>query len=624
MARAPYTDPKTPRALLPYLPPRMPPDHPTTARDRRLAWAVVLLGGLATALYRITPVFDPDAFWHLHTGRFVAATRSVPSVDSFSHTAAGRRWDFVDWLADLILYASHRLDGLRGVVLLTAFLGGLGVAITLRRVTRHVAPLTAIALTPLVMSVGAFRVTPRPQTFTFALFSATLLLLDRPNGAWLVPPLLVLWQNLHSSAPLGLLALAAHAVGRAFTARRTDTPLDLRNTLGPVALGTLALFIAVHPVDRLRAGFGHMVDPSLMALITEWRPMYRMPLGVPVNLALEALLALAVVAVAHRPTRARLDPTAVLVALGTTVLAVRAMRFVPLAAIAVAPLSALGLAALLQRTTIVRAVSALAVVALGITTLGMQRKPVGVGLLPGAFPVGAARWVNDHQPRGRLLNDFDDGGFLMFTLGARHPVFSDGRSWALYDPGFLRDALQPDFARLERLVPRYDIGLAIVNSDARIEWFQRRPGWSIVYLDDRAFVALRDADNPHLARFPYRALRAMHWSEDVHAWAADPALAAVAWEESTRAVTDAPDASIAWVLRSAAATATRRDAVADEAALRALRLRPDGIPAHRAVLLRCAVHDDRACVCQHAAWVLGRAPLNGFARGLSQRFRCQP
>ena len=53
--------------------------------------------------------FDPDAFWHLHTGRVVAATRSVPSVDSFSHPAAGRRWDFVDWLADLILYASHRL-----------------------------------------------------------------------------------------------------------------------------------------------------------------------------------------------------------------------------------------------------------------------------------------------------------------------------------------------------------------------------------------------------------------------------------------------------------------------------------------------------------------------------------
>lgn len=601
----------------------MTTDDPTTDPDRRLAWAVVVLGGLATALYRVTPVFDPDAFWHLHTGRFVAATRSVPSVDSFSHTAAGRRWDFVDWLADLVLYASHRLDGLRGVVLLTALLGGLGVAITLRRVTRRVAPLTALTLAPLVMGVGVFRVTPRPQTFTFALFSATLLLLERPNGAWLVPPLLALWQNLHSSAPLGLLCLVAHAVGRAYTARRDNTPLDLRNTLGPVALGTLALFLAVHPVDRLRAGFGHMVDPSLMALITEWKPMYRMPPGVPVNLALEGLLALALVAVVHRPTRARVDPTAALVALGTTVLAVRAMRFVPLAAVAVAPLSALGLAALLRGTLVPRALVAVAVVGLGLATVGMQRKPFGTGLLPGAFPVGAARWVNEHHPRGRLLNDFDDGGFLMFAFEGRHPVFSDGRSWALYDPGFLRDALQPDAPRLERLLPRYDIGLAVVNSDARIGWFQRRPGWSLVYFDDRAFVALRDADNPHLARHAYRALRPMHWSEDLARWREDQALGALAWEESTRAITEAPDASLAWVLRTAAATATNRDAVADEAALRALRLRPDGIPAHRAVLLRCALHDDRACACQHAAWVLGRAPTNGFARGLAQRYRCQ-
>ena len=282
------------------------PDRPRSpAPDRAFAWAALLLGGLGTALYRITPVFDPDAFWHLHTGRFIVATHAVPSVDRFSHTAAGRRWDFVDWLADVILYAAHRLDGLRGLIVLTAFLGGLGVAITVLRMLRRAPPAVALALTPLVMGVGVFRVTPRPQTFTFALFSATLLLLDRPGGAWLVPPLLVLWQNLHSSAPLGLLALVAHAVGRAFTARRAGTPLDLRATLGPVALGTLALFVAVHPVDRLRAGFGHMVDPALMALITEWQPMYRMPAGTPVNLALEALVALAVVAVAHRPTRAR-------------------------------------------------------------------------------------------------------------------------------------------------------------------------------------------------------------------------------------------------------------------------------------------------------------------------------
>ena len=593
-----------------------------TASDRALAWAALLLGGLGTFLYRITPVFDPDAFWHLHTGRYIASRHSVPSVDSFSHTAAGRRWDFVDWLADLLLYASHRLDGLRGLILFTSLLGALGVAITLLRVLRRVPPSVALALTPLVMGVGVFRVTPRPQTFTFALFSATLLLLDRPGGAWIVPALLVLWQNLHSSAPLGLLALCAHAVGLFITARRERTPLDLRAALGPVALGTLALFVAVHPVDRLRAGFGHMVDPALMALITEWQPMYRMPAGTPVNLALEALIALALVAAAHRPTRLRIDPTAALVALGTTVLAVRAMRFVPLAAIALAPLSALGLAALFQRSKGTRALAALLAIALGVATVGMQRKPLGTGLLPGMFPVGAARWVDEHQPRGRLINDFNDGGYLMFTLGERHPVFSDGRSWALYDPGFLRDAIQPDPSRLDRLIRRHDLGLALVLSDARIGWFQSRPGWSLVYFDDRAFVALRDDLNPHLARSAYRTLRPMSWSDDLPRWSADPPTAAAAWEESSRAIAEAPRDSLPWVLRAAAATAVGRPAEADAAALRALSLRPDGLPARRAVMLRCAEHGDRACVCRHAAWVLARAPRNLFTRQLSQRFGC--
>jgi hypothetical protein len=598
-------------------------DRPgSTAPDRAFAWAALLLGGLGTALYRITPVFDPDAFWHLHTGRFIVATHTVPSIDGFSHTAAGRRWDFVDWLADVILYAAHCLDGLRGLIVLTAFLGGLGVAITVHRMLRRAPSAVVLALTPLVMGVGVFRVTPRPQTFTFALFSATLLLLDRPGGAWFVPPLLVLWQNLHSSAPLGLLALIAHAIGCAFTARRARAPLDLRATLAPVALGVLALFVAVHPVDRLRAGFGHMVDPALMALITEWQPMYRMPAGTPVNLALEALVALAIIAVAHRPTRERLDATAVLVALGTTVLAVRAMRFVPLAAIAVAPVSVLGLVALESREPRRRLLVAFLSVAFGIGAIVRQPKAFGVGLLPGMFPEGAARWVHEHHPRGHLFNDFTDGGYLMFTLGDAHPVFSDGRSWALYDPAFLRDALQPDPARLARIIPGYDIGLAVVNTDARLDWFQSRAGWSLVYFDDRAFVALRDDLNPHLARSSYRVLRPSQWSDDLPRWSADPALAAVAWEESSRAITEAPNASLPWVLRAAAAAAVGLPAEADAAARRALALRPDGIPAHRAVLQRCAAHDDRVCSCRHATWVLARAPQNLFARGLSERFGC--
>ena len=600
----------------------MEPRPPTPRPARALAAAALLLGGAGTALYRLTPVFDPDAFWHLHTGRVIAATRAVPAVDTFSHTAAGRPWAFVDWLADLALYAAHRVDGLRGVVVLTALLGGLAVAITLWRVLRWAPPSVALALTPLVMGVGVFRVTPRPQTFTFALFSATLLLLDRPGGAWLVPPLLALWQNLHSSAPLGLLALVAHAAGRAVAARRAGVALDLRAALGPVALGALALFAAVHPVDRLRAGFGHMVDPALMAHITEWQPMYRMPPGQPVNVALEALVALALVAVAHGPTRRRLDPAAALVALGALVLGVRAMRFVPLAGIAVAPVAALGLAALVAHGRRAGAIAVAAVVALGVATVAGQRKPSGLGLMPGMFPDGAARWVAARRPRGNLFNDFNDGGYLMFALGGRHPVFSDGRSWALYDPAFLRDALHPDPATLARLIPRYDLGLAVVESDARLGWFQARPGWSLVYFDDRAFVAVRDDLNPHLAGLAYRALRPARWSSDVAAWRADPALAAAAWRESDRALADAPRAALPWVLRAAVAHATDRAAEADDAARRALALGPDSIPAHRVAILRCDAHGDRPCACRHAAWVLARAPRNDFAREWSARLGC--
>ncbi len=593
----------------------------------RARWAVPLVAGVFVAAYRVTPVFDPDAFWHLHTGRVVLATHAVPSVDTFSHTAAGRRWDFVDWLADVLLYGAQHAGGWTGLVLLTAALGGLGVALTTERAMRW-APLRGVlAALPAIVGAGVFRVTPRPQTFTFGLFAATLLLLERPSGAWWVPALLTLWQNLHSSAPLGLLALGAHGLGRVLEHRAAGRPLDLPRTLGPVLLGAAALFVAVHPVDRLRAGFGHMVDPSLAALITEWQPAWRMPWNTPVLLAFEALVFLCVAAVAHAPTRARITPGAALVAAGCAVLAVRAMRFVPLGAIGLAPLAALGAEALLTPSRIdagtwLRRTLVAGAVVLGVAAVVLQRKPAGTGLARGVFPEGAARWVLAHPPQGPMFNDFDDGGFLMFAFDGRHPVFADGRSWALYDPAFLHDVLVPAPERLDGLLRRFDCGFALVDADARIDTFQRRPGWSLVYFDDRAFVAVRDDRNAALQSFAYRVLRPAQWSDDVLRWSADPALGDRAWNESTRAITDAPRSSLAWVLRAAAATATRRSAEGDAAALRALHLRPDGVPAHRAVLLRCAVHGDRACVCAQAAWVLQRAPRNAFARDLGNRMGC--
>src|SRR2546421_2836447 len=59
---------------------------------------------------------DGDAGWHIRTGDYILATRSVPVRDLFSFSKAGQPWFAWEWLADVIFSALHRARGLKGLV----------------------------------------------------------------------------------------------------------------------------------------------------------------------------------------------------------------------------------------------------------------------------------------------------------------------------------------------------------------------------------------------------------------------------------------------------------------------------------------------------------------------------
>lgn len=595
---------------------------------------LALLTGAATALARWTPIFDPDAFWHLHTGQYIVAHRAIPWVDAFSHTARGRAWRFVDAAADVTLYGAWALGGARGLLALTVALGFVAAALSVYTQSRaldddgpRLAPLLAVA--PWTVAALTFRLTPRPQTFTFVMLSALLAVVvssrARPRLLWLCPLLVAVWQNLHASGPLGVLVVGAVAVGATIDARIAGTPRTLAQTWAVTALSALALLLCPHPLDRLSEGLSHVADRRLAALITEWQPLYTgHGLSAPA-VALLGLAALALVGIAQ-PRARRPETALVFIAAGITVMAVRAVRFAPLAGLALAPVAVVGARRITEalRRPAWGAMSCGAIALAGVAALRLEARPFGSGLSDGFFPVRAAEFVARTQPAGNLVHDFEMGGYLMFTLGARHPVFVDGRSWALYDADFLVDALQLTADRIERLTPRYDLRLAVLWTEARVGALQRA-GWRLVYLDDVASVLVRAPDDDaYAARYGYRELHPASWFDDMARWSRDASARARAEVESERMVREAPGSALAWVLRAAVAWAAGRGDEADASAARALRLRPDLIPPHRMMMLRCAERGDRGCACAQSAAVRARAPRNAQAIETARRYGCGP
>jgi len=550
--------------------------------------------GLLLAIARTLPIADPDYHWHLATGRFIAQRRSIPRVDPFSHTALGAPWKFVDWLADLFMYGLHRLGGDAAVTIAFAVAGGAAVALATERARRLVpraSPLALLAIAIAVATVVGFRVTPRPQTLTFVAAAALLLFLDR--GALVAVPIVIaVWQNLHSSALLGVAIVFAYAVA----ARRRAMWLTFGASIG-------ALFFAVRPLDRLAAGFDHVGDRRVAELFPEWGHPFAA--GVFGAWVVVALVLLALAAPSYRKF---LGPA--LAALGLALVALVGARFLPLFAIAAAPLA---LETIAGRSVILE--GALAIAAAIAAALHVQRP--GVGLARGAFPERAASFVATHGVQGKLFNDYHFGGYLIWTLGDRAPVFVDGRSMALYGVDFVQSAATATDTALEALVAKYDVALAIVPPDRRMGTLQRRPGWSLLYFDDVASVLVRDLDHPSA----YRAVTPGTWFE-LAPLRSDPARLARAEVEVARARAEAPDSSIALVLAVAVALAARDFPRADALLVEADAKFRGAQRVMRARLLRHLELGDRGAACETARAIAAAYPSNSYTTATITALRC--
>ena len=82
------------------------------------AAAIAMFATVAGVALR--PVRDPDAFWHVATGRLMWRTHSIPMVDPFSWTAPGRSWIAHEWLTEAIFWPVQHTFGWAGLTMLCA------------------------------------------------------------------------------------------------------------------------------------------------------------------------------------------------------------------------------------------------------------------------------------------------------------------------------------------------------------------------------------------------------------------------------------------------------------------------------------------------------------------------
>jgi len=189
----------------------------TFLRNRwvQLSALSALLAGIGIIALRLKYfVLDYDIWWHLKVGDWIIENLSLPHTGILSRTAAARPWVAYSWGYEVLLSRAYAWFGLIGLgvygVLLT-----IGVAAAaywmVRRLSGHF--WFSCVLAGVVCSAFLFNGMPRPVFFSMMFFCVTLTLLFESQRAgkiqllyWL-PPLFLLWANLHIQFVYGLFAV---------------------------------------------------------------------------------------------------------------------------------------------------------------------------------------------------------------------------------------------------------------------------------------------------------------------------------------------------------------------------------------------------------------------------------
>lgn len=464
--------------------PSLPPREGLTFAQTRVALLMIAVAATAALM----PA-QSDSYWHLRAGYDLARTGHVPLADTYSYTARGLPWPNHEWLWQALSWACHRAGGMplltaAGAALATA---ACAVAYGLMRARPSVNFLLALIGIPLASVVWALR----PQVASLLLLVLLLrLLIDR--RLLLIPPLFLLWANLHGAVALGGLVMGVATVVACFHDRR----LAVRLAILTVVCGALT---AATPMGvHLWTFIGESMARSRQNQIMEWMPSY--PRGpIEISFWVAALILVGATIARWRRLDHFGDRLVVVVALVLVVLAARAVRNIaPFCLVWMPAMSRLiGPQARLPGTRDAATSEEHPRLNLALVALMLVGAVAGIAVawrapLPrlGWRPIPGPAIAAIRDCGGPLYNRYNEGGYLIwFVPGV--PVFIDSRQDP-YPAGLLTADIDAEkTGHYQALFARHGIRCAALPPLSPVGKQLAADGWRQLFRDETWVVQAR-------------------------------------------------------------------------------------------------------------------------------------
>lgn len=440
---------------------------------------------------------DPDLWLHLRTGQIVFTTHHVPTADAFSFTTHHVATIPHEWLGQTLIFIAYRLGGYSGLMLWLCLAASaiLIAGYALCSIYSGNAKV-AFAGALLIWLFATIGFSIRPQMIGYFLLIVELLLVhfgrtrDR-RWFFLLPPLFVLWVNLHGSFSLGL-TIAAILLASAFFSFEQGLLHALswdgatrRAFAASLGLSVPALFLNPTGVRLVFYPF-HALGSMTVAgtTVSEWQPLV---IGDPRALGLLGVLAAIILLILVRRSPIFLHELFLIAA--ATYLALSHRRLLFAFGIFVAPILCRLLADTWENYSAERdrplPNAVLIAFSLLVCWLAFPSRNNLVAQVAANSPVDAVKFIEQNHLNGPMLNDWVSGGYLIWAA-PDHPVFIDGRGDPYDETGVTRQF--GDWATLRTdpriLLDQYRVSFCLLSRDAPMAFvLPLIPGWKLAYSD---------------------------------------------------------------------------------------------------------------------------------------------
>jgi hypothetical protein len=471
---------------------------------------------------------DADTGYHIRTGEYILRNHTVPTHDIFSFITPPLPWFAHEWLSEVIMAWVHQLGGLTAIVIFFSLAIALCYALLFKFVESLPCNLLAgLLIVALATTSSWLHWLARPHIFSLVLTVLWYRILDEyqntsRNRLWLLPPLVLLWANLHGGFFLGLLLLAIYLAGNlaSFLFASGQDVDQAKRKLRKLAIFALAC-VAVCLINP--RGYEVLLYPFKIAsnkfvtanVVEYFSPNFHDPL--PYKYLLLAAIGVLVLS-------RSVSAIEWMLFLLLTYMSLYSVRFIPLFAIVVTPILARGSQSIIDRLSdplrkffgvrdenlrvnndiatgyLWPIMSMAAVFALAVSG------KVHFEFDPAIKPVAAVEFLKKQQINGKSFNDDEFGDYLIYAAWPQYKVFFDGRSdmygefWGEQYTAVTR--LKPNW---EEVIEKNNFSWVFFGAKTPLSLLLlEKKSWRLIYADKVANIFVKDIPENRalIAKYP--------------------------------------------------------------------------------------------------------------------------